>query len=53
MSLNGTPRFLTYHESTYLSVTPLALDVLSMPASEAYAERVLVVSCLLAGETGC
>ena len=27
---------LTYHESTYPSVAPLALDVLSMPASEAY-----------------
>ena len=31
------------HESTYLSVAPLALDVLSMPASEAYAERVFSV----------
>ena len=34
---------LTYHESTYPSVAPLALDVLSMPASEAYAERVFSV----------
>ena len=31
------------HESTYLSVAPLALDVLSMPASEAYAEHVFSV----------
>ena len=31
--------YLTYHES----VAPLALDVLSMPASEAYAERVFSV----------
>ena len=41
---------LTYNKSTYPSVAPLALDVLSMPASEAYAERVFSV-CLLAGET--
>ena len=34
---------LTYHESTYPSVAPLALDVLSMPASEAYAKRVFRV----------
>ena len=42
-------------ESTYPSVAPLALDVLSMPlpASKAYAERVFsVCGCLLAGETG-
>lgn len=30
-------------QSTYPSVAPLALDVLSMPASEAYAERVFSV----------
>jgi len=34
---------LNYHESTYPSVAPVALDVLSMPASEAYAERVFSV----------
>ena len=41
---------LTYHESTYLSVAPLALDVLSMPASEACAEHMFsVCGCLCAG----
>ena len=34
---------LTDHEYTYPSVAPLALDMLSMPASEAHAERVFSV----------
>ena len=34
---------MSYRESTYPFETPLALDVLSMPASEAYAERVFSV----------
>jgi len=32
--------FLLTYQSTYPSAAPLALGVLSMPASEAYAERV-------------